>query len=306
MENIIQVKNLVKSYKDINAVNDISFDVKEGSLFAFLGLNGAGKSTTINIICGDVVKNSGQVFIDGLSIDSDISKIKPILGIVYQDSVLDKSLTVKDNLECRGLLYNLSSSEVKNRIKELNKLLNINELLDRYVGKLSGGQRRRVDIARALIHNPKILILDEPTTGLDPQTRKMVWGAIQSLREAQKITVFLTTHYMEEVIDADNVVILDDGKIVATGSPLELKNKWTGDYIRLYNSNEIAVKTLGKEYKILKDCYLIEISNSKEATDLIINNPSIFVDYEIIKGKMDDVFLAVTGKSLNQGGNINE
>ncbi|MBQ8425203.1 MAG: ABC transporter ATP-binding protein [Clostridia bacterium] len=306
MENIIQVKNLVKSYKDINAVNDISFDVKEGSFFAFLGLNGAGKSTTINIICGDVIKNSGQVFIDGLSIDSDISKIKPVLGIVYQDSVLDKNLTVKDNLECRGLLYNLSSSEVKNRIEELNVLFNINELLNRQVGKLSGGQRRRVDIARALIHNPKILILDEPTTGLDPQTRKMVWEAIQKLREKQKITVFLTTHYMEEVIDADNVVILDNGKIVATGSPLELKNKWTGDYIRLYNSNEDEIKTLGKEYKKLKDCFLIEISNSKEATDLIINNPSIFVDYEIIKGKMDDVFLAVTGKSLNQGGYINE
>jgi len=301
-KNIIQVKNLKKTYKDINAVNDISFDVKEGSLFAFLGLNGAGKSTTINIICGNLSKDSGQVLINGLDIDKDISEIKPMLGIVYQDSVLDKQLTVKDNLECRGLLYNLKSSELKSRINEIDKLFNISELMNRVVGKLSGGQRRRVDIARALIHNPKILILDEPTTGLDPQTRKMVWSAVEKLREQNKITVFLTTHYMEETIDADNIVILDAGKIVASGSPLELKSKYTGDYIRIYNTSEDEIKKINREYKILPECYVIEIKDCREATDLIVKYPEIFVDYEIIKGKMDDVFLNATGKSLSQGG----
>ncbi|MGN0960569.1 MAG: ABC transporter ATP-binding protein [Christensenellales bacterium] len=305
MNNIIEVKNLKKSFKDIIAVNNISFNVKEGSLFAFLGLNGAGKSTTINIICGNLDKDEGQIIIDGIDIDKDINKIKPIIGVVYQESVLDKQLTVKENLECRGSLYGLDKSAIKTRIEELDKLLNIKKIMNRTVGKLSGGQRRRIDIARALIHNPKILILDEPTTGLDPQTRKNVWNAINKLRADNNITVFLTTHYMEETTDADNIVILDNGKIVATGSPYQLKNKYTGDYIRLYNTKENDVKKLNVKYKKLPECFVIEIKNSKEATDLIVKYPSIFIDYEIIKGKMDDVFLSVTGKELHQG-EINE
>ncbi len=302
MADIIEVKNLKKSFGEIKAVDDISFEVEAGSLFAFLGLNGAGKSTTINIICGDLEKDSGEVLVSGQSVDGNMSLIKSLLGVVYQESVLDKQLSVKDNLECRAALYGLSKLEYEERLSEIDNLFSIKELLSRQVGKLSGGQRRRVDIARALIHNPEILILDEPTTGLDPQTRKLVWNAVEKLRKEKGITVFLTTHYMEEVTDADNVVILDNGKIVASGSPLKLKTKYSGDFIRLYNVSEEDVKTLGVPYKKLPECFVIEVKNSKEATGLILKSPEIFVDYEIVKGKMDDVFLTVTGKSLVQGG----
>lgn len=305
MENILEVSNLHKSFKDIKAVDGISFNVKHGSLFAFLGLNGAGKSTTINIICGDLKKDSGTILVDGHDIDKEIDSIKQMIGVVYQDSVLDKQLTVKDNLECRGALYGFNKNQIQERINNLDNLLNIKEFLNRPVGKLSGGQRRRVDIARALLHQPKLLILDEPTTGLDPQTRKLVWTAISKLRKQNKITVFLTTHYMEEAADADNVIILDNGKIVASGTPLQLKNKFTHDFIKLYNVKEDAVKALSLNYKKLPDCFVIEIQNSKQATDLIIKNKHLFEDYEVIKGKMDDVFLSATGKTLTQGG-INE
>lgn len=301
MENIIEVKNLKKYFGEIKAVDDISFSVEKGSLFAFLGLNGAGKSTTINIICGDLQKDFGEVLVSDKDVDSDIKSIKPMLGVVYQDSILDKFLTVKDNLECRATLYGLTKQEFDNRLNKIDELFKIKELLNRPVGKLSGGQRRRVDIARAILHNPSILILDEPTTGLDPQTRKMVWSAVEKLRKENNITVFLTTHYMEEVTDADNVVILDAGKIVAMGSPLELKTRFTGDYIRLYNVSENDVKKLNVPYKKQPECFVIEVKNSKEATNLIVKNSELFNDYEIVKGKMDDVFLAVTGKSLIQG-----
>ncbi len=302
MTNIIEVKNLKKSFGDINAANDISFEVEKGSLFAFLGVNGAGKSTTINIICGDLEKDSGEIFVDGKNVDLELKNIKTMLGVVYQDSVLDKQLTVKDNLECRAVLYGLKKQEFEEALNRIDKLFSIKELLNRPVGKLSGGQRRRVDIARALIHNPQILILDEPTTGLDPQTRKLVWSAVEQLRKENNITVFLTTHYMEEVSDADNVVILDAGKIVAMGSPLKLKNDYSRDYIRLYNAKEEDVKLLNKSYTKLPECYVVEVKDSREATELIVKHPKLFVDYEIVKGKMDDVFLTVTGKSLVQGG----
>lgn len=302
-ENIIEIKNLKKYFGNIKAVDDISFSVKKGSLFAFLGLNGAGKSTTINIICGDYGKDSGNVFVDGIDIDKDLDKIKTKLGVVYQDSILDKQLTVKDNLELKAGLYGIKKIDFKNRINELNELLDIEKLLNRPIGKLSGGQRRRVDIARAIIHKPQILILDEPTTGLDPQTRKMVWSAIEKLRQQDHITVFLTTHYMEEATDADKVVILDSGKIVAEGTPLQLKNEYTGDFIRIYNAQERDIKKLKIEYEKLPECFKIKVKNTQEATALIIKNPEIFKDYEITKGKLDDVFLVVTGKNLKQGEN---
>lgn len=301
MENIIEIKNLSKSFGDLVAVNNISFNVKEGSLFAFLGLNGAGKSTTINMICGVYKKDSGSIIIDGKEIDSHFEEIKPLLGVVYQDSVLDKQLSVKDNLICRASLYGINKEEFNKKIEYLDKLFRIKELFDRPVGKLSGGQRRRVDIVRAVIHSPKILILDEPTTGLDPQTRKMVWEAIDLLRKQNNLTVFLTTHYMEEVTDADNVIILDKGQIVAEGSPLELKNKFTGDFITIYNISEEEIKMLGLPYQKLPDGFKLQVASTGEATNLIIKFPEIFKDYEITKGKMDDVFLSATGKNLSQG-----
>ncbi|MDE6614534.1 MAG: ABC transporter ATP-binding protein, partial [Clostridia bacterium] len=188
------------------------------------------------------------------------------------------------------------------RQEELDALLDISPLLKRTVGKLSGGQRRRVDIARALLHSPKILILDEPTTGLDPQTRKTLWKVISDLREKDGLTVFLTTHYMEEAAEADYVVIIDSGKIVAEGTPLELKNKYTGDFITIYNASEDKVKSLGLDYEKVADGYRIGVPDTKKATELIVRYPDIFEDYEVVKGKMDDVFLSVTGRKLTEGG----
>lgn len=302
MNNIIEIKNLNKSFKDVKAVKDLSFKVREGELFAFLGLNGAGKSTTISIICGQLKKDSGSVTVNGFDLDKNIEGIKSELGVVFQNSVLDKPLSVKSNLENRAALYGITGADFEKRLSELSRMLDFGELLNRPVGKLSGGQRRRVDIARALLHNPKILILDEPTTGLDPQTRHTLWEVISNLRKNTGMTVFLTTHYMEEAADADYIVILDSGKISAEGTPLDLKNTYSGDYITLYETNEDRVKSLGFKYETLKDAFRISVPNTAAATELIIKNPNLFKDYEITKGKMDDVFLAVTGKTLSTNG----
>ena len=205
-----------------------------------------------------------------------------------------------DNLENRAALYGIYGEKFKNRLKEISLLLDLEPLLKRPVGKLSGGQRRRIDIARALLNNPKILILDEPTTGLDPQTRKTLWKVITQLREKENTTVFLTTHYMEEAADADYVVILNSGVISAFGTPLELKNKYTADYITLYDVSEDDVKKLACDYEVLKNAFRISVPNTSKATELIVSFPEIFINYEITKGKMDDVFLNVTGKNLEE------
>ncbi len=301
MNRIIEIENLNKSFGEVKAVQDLSFQVREGELFAFLGVNGAGKSTTINIMCGQLSKDSGSITIDGMDIDRDINSIKRELGVVFQNSVLDSALTVYDNLQSRAALYGIMGEKFKARLAELAKILDFEDLLKRTVGKLSGGQRRRIDVARALLPNPKILVLDEPTTGLDPQTRKTLWNVISDLRKNENMTVFLTTHYMEEAAEADYVVILDSGKFAAEGTPLELKNTYTGDYITMYGVSEEEVKTLGIEYEPIRDTYRLSVPNTKAATTLIVNNPDLFVDYEITKGKMDDVFLAVTGKTLVGG-----
>lgn len=298
MKNIIEIKNLNKSYGEVKAVSDLSFCVKEGELFAFLGVNGAGKSTTINIMCAQLSMNSGSIVIDGESLDNHADSIKKKIGVVFQNSVLDSALSVYDNLESRAALYGIVGDKFKTRLSELASMLGFNDLLKRTVGKLSGGQKRRIDIARALINNPKILILDEPTTGLDPQTRKILWSVISDLRKKENMTVFLTTHYMEEAAEADYVVIIDGGKISAEGTPLELKNAYTGDFITIYGISEEDVKTLGKKYEKIRDAYRLSVPNTKAATELILSHPDLFVDYEITKGKMDDVFLNVTGKKV--------
>lgn len=296
--NIIEIENLSKSFKDVKAVSDLSFSVKKGELFAFLGINGAGKSTTISIICNQLKKYSGKIVIDGVDIDKNSESINSKLGVVFQASVLDSFLTVYDNLKNRAALYGIYGKEFEKRLDELSDILNFKDLLKRSVKKLSGGQRRKIDIARALFHHPKILILDEPTTGLDPQTRKNIWNVINKLRKEEQITVLLTTHYMEEAADADYVVIIDSGKKVASGTPLELKNKYTGDFITLYNVKEEDVIKLGFPYEVIRDAYRIAIPDTKTASDLIIEHQDIFNDFEITKGKMDDVFLQVTGKKL--------
>ena len=297
MEDIIKIDHLYKNYGAVKAVQDLSFRVKKGELFAFLGLNGAGKSTTISIMCGQLQKDGGRVEINGKNLDENPNEIKRELGVVFQNSVLDKPISVYENLKTRAALYGIYGEEFENRMAELTETFELGDILNRPVGKLSGGQKRRVDVARALLHKPSILILDEPTTGLDPQTRKTVWRIIDDLRKSEGMTVFLTTHYMEEAADADYIVILDSGKIAAEGTPLELKNQFTGDYVYLYTEEDKVAK-LGKAYEKVGDGFRVSVCDTAEATDLIIKHPEIFVDYEIVKGKMDDVFLNATGKNL--------
>lgn len=302
MDDIIRIDGLEKRFGEVHAVNNLSFRVKRGELFAFLGVNGAGKSTTISIMCGLLEKDGGNVEICGKNVGTDMREIAKRLGVVFQNSALDARLSVKDNLVSRAALYGIYGAEAKKRIDELAEKLCFKDLMTRTVGKLSGGQRRRIDVARALLHKPEVLILDEPTTGLDPQTRKTLWEVIRDLRLHDGMTVFLTTHYMEESTDADYVIILDSGKIAAEGTPLELKNRYTGDFVTVYNADEQTIKDLGFPYEKIRDAFRISVKNTAEARDLIIKHPAVFSDFEITKGKMDDVFLAVTGKKL-AGGN---
>lgn len=300
-QHIIEISQLNKSFGSVRAVRDLSLNVRRGELFAFLGVNGAGKSTTISVMCGQLKADSGSVSICGLDAEKSIAEITRRLGVVFQGSVLDMPLTVRENLESRAALYGITGRAFAERLDELAGLLDFKALLDRPVGKLSGGQRRRIDIARALLHKPEILILDEPTTGLDPQTRRLLWDVVRKLRRDEKMTVFLTTHYMEEAADADYVVILDSGSIAAQGTPLELKNAYAGDFITLYGIAPDALDELGLKYERLRDAYRVEVADTAAATRLIVEHPELFTDYEITKGKMDDVFLAVTGKRLTGG-----
>lgn len=305
MDNIIEIENLTKVFGDLKAVDNLSFSVRKGELFAFLGVNGAGKSTTISILCGLMTKNEGTVEIDGLDVEKNKYEINKKLGVVFQNSVLDQTLTVTDNLKSRAALYGISGTAFKERVEELSEMLDFKDILKRTVGKLSGGQRRRIDIARALLHKPDVLILDEPTTGLDPQTRKLLWKVVTTLRKEENMTVLLTTHYMEEAVDSDYVIIIDSGKIVAEGTPLDLKNAYTGDFITIYNvTDEIKsqFEEMGYKFESTRDAIRVSVANTEEATKLISTYPQLFVDYEVTKGNMDDVFLAVTGKKL-LGGN---
>lgn len=294
--NIIEIEHLIKSFGELKAVNDLTFRVKKGEFFSFLGVNGAGKSTTINIMSGTLNKDSGKVLIDGLDVDKDINKITQKIGVVFQFSHLDLVLNGYDNLRSRAALYNILGEDFKKRLEKLTELLDLKDILKRPLNKLSGGQRRRIDIARALIHNPEILILDEPTTGLDPQTRKMIWKVINHMRIEEGLTVFLTTHYMEEASESDYVVILNKGVVAAEGTPHDLKNKYSSDYISFYNTDEIV--DFGYPVTKIPNGYKIKIPNTAIATELVLKYPDKFKDYEITKGKMDDVFLTVTGYEL--------
>ena len=291
---MIEIEGLTKSFGDVKAVNNLSFSVEEGELFAFLGVNGAGKSTTISIISGLIPEDSGSVLISGMRMCDDVRRL---IGVVYQFSTLDKAMTVKDNLKSRAALYGIWGKEFDKRLSELTEVLDLTEILNRPFGKLSGGQKRRADIARALFHRPRLLILDEPTTGLDPKTRRLIWDTVTDLRKKEHITVLLTTHYMEEASGADSVLIISKGSKVAEGTPPELKNRYTGDYIDLYSVSEDEVKLLSQRYERTAHGYRILVPDTKSATGLICAHPEIFRDYEIIKGGMDDVFLAVTGSA---------
>lgn len=300
MEEAIQISHLSKSYAATKAVDDLSMKVHQGEFFAFLGENGAGKSTTINIMTCQLKKDSGNIHILNHNIDTDANSIKRAIGVVFQDSYLDKELNVKENLETRAAFYRIYKTELRNRIDELNQLIEFKSLLKNPVGKLSGGQRRKIDIIRALLHKPQILILDEPTTGLDPQTRRQIWHAISQLRKEKNLTIFLTTHYMEEAENADEILILNHGKEVAFGSPSELKHSYSKDTLKLYQVEESDVKKLNLPYQRIQDHYQITIQDSSTVTQLILEHREIFRDYEIIKGNMDDVFLSVTGKKMEE------
>ena len=300
---IIEIENLEKSFKEVKAVDDLSFSVREGELFAFLGVNGAGKSTTINIISGILRKDGGKVSVCGEDIDRCPERIKGKIGIVFQSSVLDKRLSAYDNLKSRAAMYDIFGDAFKARLVELDNLLGLKDILNRPLYKLSGGQKRRVDIARALIHNPELLILDEPTTGLDPQTRITVWNVIEKLRKERGLTVFLTTHYMEESAVADYVVILDSGKKVAEGTPHDLKTKYATDVIRFYKNLDEAENLfdpLGYKIRRERDFLEVEIKGTDKIAEFISKHPKLFEDFEVLKGNMDSVFLKVTGKDLQE------
>ncbi len=300
-DDILIVENLVKTYGSLVAVDDISFTVKRGALFAFLGLNGAGKSTTINIICNILQKDSGKIYVSGYDADTKINQIKSHIGIVFQNSILDGVLTPRENLTIRAAFYGIKGAEWKERLTRLSEMLDLTSFLDRPVSKLSGGQKRRVDIARAMVHNPKLLILDEPTTGLDPQTRISVWNLINQLREDTGMTVFLTTHYMEEAEKSTDVVVMDKGRIIAQGTPTELKNIYAGDYVIVYQNSDQAFEELltseNREYTYNKDglFYKVLVSDAKDAISFIESNKEYLQDFEVKKGDMDDVFLNITG-----------
>lgn len=304
MKDIIIVRHLVKNYKTVNAVKDISFTVKEGSLFAFLGENGAGKSTSINVLCTVLSKTSGRVTISGYDLDTQAQEIRNSIGIVFQNSVLDGKLSVKQNLVSRCAYYGMNKNETKERLSYLEKLLSLSDIMNRKYESLSGGQKRRVDIARALINNPKVLFLDEPTTGLDPKTRKMVWNIINDLRKKMGLTVFLTTHYMEETEDADEVVIIDHGEIVAHDTPNNLKTNYSSNkmlwHVKESKENDALLKKYNLKYIYNLDTYKIKYSKNEELIDFLSNERKILTDYELIKGNMDDVFINVTGKELGE------
>ena len=297
---IIEVKNLKKNDKNFTAVDGISFDVEEGELFAFLGENGAGKSTTINMLTTVLEKTDGQAFIAGHELGKEDDEIRKINGIVFQNSVLDKKLTVKENLLTRGSYYGLSKKEVLKRLEPFSEKFEMKDIWDRKYEKLSGGQRRRVDIMRALINNPKILFLDEPTTGLDPKSRKLVWDYINYLRREHKMTIFLTTHYMEETRDADHVVILDKGHIVSKGTPAELKSQYAHSKLVWYTAKSEKAEALITSIsdKFIYDADHYNITTDRAITEFLYENRGEIRDYEYIKGTMDDVFLNLTGKEL--------
>ena len=303
---ILEIEHLSKSYGDVRAVNDISFHIDEGEFFAFLGVNGAGKSTTINIITTVLPKDSGKVVVFGADIDRDPMKVREKIGIVFQNSVLDGRLSVYDNLSSRAALYGFYGEDKKKRIAKIAETLELREFLKRPYSKLSGGQRRRTDIARALINTPELLILDEPTTGLDPQTRKTVWAAVDRIRRETGMSVLLTTHYMEESAAADRIIIIDEGRLVAEGSPVELKDRYSSDTVRLFVPRSDAVDNMllasGCGYSYDNNFYKISVGGSREALEFLNAHPEFTADFEVVKGDMDDVFLNVTGKKL-EGGN---
>ncbi len=302
MENVIRVSGLKKYFRDIKAVDDISFVVKRGELFGFLGVNGAGKSTTINILCTLLKQTEGDIEVCGFDAIKQSDEIRKRIGVVFQENTLDNLLTVRENLELRGSLYEKDKKKVMSNLEEVVGILGIEDILSRQFRMLSGGQKRRCEIAKALMNTPEVLFLDEPTTGLDPQTRNNVWECIENLRTKKNMTVFLTTHYMEEAARAGYLCIMDNGKIVAKDTPSKLKMKYATDVLKLYSRNiaELAKESeqLGLTYKRLSNGVAVSLSDTKEAFDVVSRFKTDYDSLEVVHGDMDDVFINVTGKKI--------
>jgi multidrug/hemolysin transport system ATP-binding protein len=291
---ILRVDNLVKKFGNLVAINDVSFYVERGSFFAFLGPNGAGKSTTIGIITTLLKQDSGSYYMNN---NNDDFYIRNKIGVVFQENILDDFLTVKENLCYRGALYLKNEKLIKQRYDEIRTTLNLQEFENTKYKNLSGGQKRRVEIARALFGNPEILLLDEPTTGLDPESRKVVWGILKNLQKNNNITIFLTTHYMEEADDADFVVIINKGKVVAKGTPSELKQQYAKDIFKIVPKNKTNLKNYLKEFNLsfekVADQFIIENSEPTKVIEILNDNKDNIKQFELIRGSMDDVFIKV-------------
>lgn len=304
MDKIIEVSDLHKSYGNIHAVKGISFYVEKGKLFAFLGPNGAGKSTTIDIICTFLKQDSGKVSLNGYELGQEDNQIRSVIGAVFQDGLLDPLLTIEENLRIRGGFYGLKGAALDTAVQKATAATGVSELLKRPYGKLSGGQRRRCDIARALLNTPTVLFLDEPTTGLDPQTRKSVWETIIHLQKKTGMTVFLTTHYMEEAAEADYIIVIDDGQIAAKGTPAELKENYAHDKLSLVCTNIDQVCLLLDErdtsYTCIADQIVIPLPSTMEALPIIQACKDHIRGFEVTSGTMDDAFIGITGKEVRE------
>lgn len=300
--NVICAEKLTKRYGDFTAVNGISFRVKKGELIGFLGVNGAGKSTTINMLSTLLAPTEGSAEICGVRLGTSDNEIRRKIGIVYQQNCLDDILTVRENLICRGLLHGATKQQAKERLKELTRILSLGDILGKRYSTLSGGQKRRCEIAAALMHTPEILFLDEPTTGLDPATRRDVWKTIEELRRNTGMTVFLTTHYMEEAAGADRIIIISKGSIIAEGTPFQLKEKYASDTVKLYCSEKEAVKKLLSEEGItaseIPNGLKFSVKETIDALPFIDKVKSGINGFEVIQGNMDDVFLNAVGEDL--------
>ena len=300
MRNVIEINNLVKKYNNKKVVDNLTFNVMEGSLFSFLGSNGAGKTTTISIITTLLKRDSGTIKIDGINLDDDNDLIRNKIGIVFQNSYLDDLLTVYENLMIRGSFY-YSKNTLKEKVDFVIKLLKLNEYSNQRYGTLSGGEKRRVDIARAILHEPKILFLDEPTTGLDPANRELVWNTIKKLQKDRKMTVFLTTHYMEEANESDIVGIIEKGKLIAYDTPYNLKKKYANDLVKIKLINKDDIKFIKEKYELINNTVLIKVKNSIEGLEIACKYKKYIENIEILNGNMDDVFLNITGSRIKTG-----
>ncbi|PJI07535.1 MULTISPECIES: ABC transporter ATP-binding protein [Clostridium] len=301
MQNIIEVKNFTKCFGNFKAVDNISFNVKEGSIFAFLGPNGAGKSTTINTLCTITGKTEGELKINGYDVEKNKNEVRHQIGIVFQESTLDGKLTVEENLKFHCEFYNVPKNEIAERIEFVLKLVDLTDWRKSPVNSLSGGMKRRVEIARGLVHYPKVLFLDEPTTGLDPQTRANIWDYIIKLQKEKNITIFLTTHYMDEAEICDKVAIMDHGKIAAFDTPYNLKKQYTSNIMKLKVTDNRLVRNFlnvnSIKYKFEENLFTIQ-SNLENTIEIITKFKNLIADFEIKKGTLNDVFLAITGKEI--------